>query len=138
MSDPFMTINDQHFRISQRPSENYRAKSRAYVFGPGDGDDINSQVILGPMATLVGAPSIYTKRGEFPTLDKAWDALNAEIVARKRVVLNAALGEKALGALYSRTAGCRCGCSPGFILASRNGQDYFISEVKVSETKEVA
>lgn len=133
----FFEVDGVRYKAEARPDPDARfgARARAFVFGPGD--DVDAQEILAPLAKLVGASSIHTKRGDYPALDKAWDIVNGEIVARKRKVLDAALrafhasaGER--GARFSRRAGCSCGCSPGFILdgiASRR-MDLFVSVVK--------
>lgn len=110
------------FRISVRREREWRErnkKPRAFVWGPGD--DFDADAAVGPAAERVAAPTIYTNRGTFPTVDKAWDAFNATIVAAKRAALFAGLreiveGAEEVKAKYSRKAGCSCGCSPGFVL----------------------
>lgn len=102
-------------------------KPRAFIWNVETG--IDAGTVLRPIAEAVGAQSIYTARGEFPALDKAWDAYNASIVLLKRSILDEALA--ALSSThpqaaswqasskeikFSRKAGCRCGCSPGFVL----------------------
>jgi len=97
--------------------ENNTTRSLAYVWGPGD--DRNPSEEFAELAESVGAESVYTLRGEYPELDKAFDKMNREIVAEKRKVLRAvlkALGEEDVKDSFSRKAGCKCGCSPGFIL----------------------
>lgn len=37
------------------------------------------------------------------------------------------------GLRFSRTAGCRCGCSPGFIAKAHRGQDIYITLVALPE-----
>jgi len=95
---------------------------------------------------------INTRRGEFPTIDKAWNALNRQIVREEKAVLEAGLeaskevlDERSLDQevldynpieaypkvqTFHRKAGCGCGCSPGFILHNMNGYEIFINEVK--------
>lgn len=72
-----------------------------------------------------------------PRLNKAWKAHNREEVSLMSDLLDAALEVLNLHITYrfSRTAGCKCGCSPGFILNTEFGcglpewVDVFISEV---------
>lgn len=73
-----------------------------------------------------GVDHPYTRRGEFPNIDKAFDRMNREIVTHKRRVLVAFLTQLGLDPAafdlkFSRKAGCRCGCSPGFIAAPKDG-----------------
>ena len=117
-------------------------KPRASVW-EADGSVPEAEVVLGPVAKALGAPTIHTVRGAFPALDKAWDAYNKSVVEVKRAVLFGAL--KALAPVnpqaayfrenmdqikFSRKAGCRCGCSPGFVLpglASHQDIDLFVN-----------
>lgn len=85
------------------------------------GADESSEVGLERVAKECGSDTIYTQRGKFPKLDKAWDAYNRGVVAEQRKVLIAAI--EALGVnpatlllKFSRKAGCSCGCSPGFVV----------------------
>lgn len=48
--------------------------------------------------------------------------------AARRALMNQELGELALGAKFSRTAGCSCGCSPGFVLQTEVGREFFVTE----------
>jgi hypothetical protein len=111
-----------------------RKKTRAHVWGPGD--DRCPTVEFRFLAEHIGAPSVYTKKGEFPALDKAFRVMNKEIVAAKREVLDAAI--KALEVpwygepKFSRKAGCPCGCSPGFIIDESYGKTVYISEAKAT------
>lgn len=110
-------------------------KARVYVHGPGDG--AHASEVLAPFAALVGAKSVYTKRGEHPALDKAWDALNGWIVEQKEQALYAAMSqlvepveELIEGSKFSRKAGCSCGCSPGFVVEGLPpNRDVWVEEV---------
>ena len=115
--------------------ERRRDKGRAYVWGGDDVSEDNLEVV----AKEVGAPHIYTSRGDYPELDRAWDKFNREIIRNKAAILRA--GVMALGlqsdvadkAKFSRKAGCACGCSPGFILQMRG--DIYIEGVKPPKEK---
>lgn len=87
----------------------------------------------------IGAADIHTKRGAFPAVDKAWDKHNREIVRRKSIVfregLKAVLKEKHndVKFRFSRTAGCSCGCSPGFIVEGVDARiTFYVQEPKVA------
>ncbi len=114
----------------------YHAKARAHIWGPGD--DRNPSVEFQALADHIGAPSVYTKKGEWPPLDKAFNKMNREIVEAKRKLLDKAL--KALDISiekkpsFSRKAGCSCGCSPGFILDTYR-HDLYVSEIKEEDNK---
>jgi hypothetical protein len=117
-------------------SERRYAKAKGFCWGPGDDREPSKEFRF--LAEHIGAPSVYTSRGDFPALDKAFDKMNREIVAAKREVFEAAL--KALGfefakgqVKFSRKAGCSCGCSPGFILDVPGilwGETVFVNPVK--------
>jgi hypothetical protein len=137
-----ISINGSDFNVRVARDTDWKArnnKMRAYVWGPGDELD---ETNLERVAKQVGAPNIYTKRGDYPLLDKAWDAHNKMIVAAKRsaleVVLNAIKADTdKLKIKFSRKAGCSCGCSPGFIIEGEapRGTDMFIERKKVGSEK---
>jgi hypothetical protein len=104
-------------------------KTRAYV----DSAEPNSDEPMRKLAEELGLKSPYTTRGESIPMDKAWDKFNREIVAKKKVILRNGLAALDLGSprlLFSRKAGCSCGCSPGFIIASPRNTDVYISPLK--------
>ena len=121
-------------------SSRQRTKPKGYCWGPGD--DRNPSVEFRFLAEYVGAPSVYTSRGEYPALDKAFDKMNREIVAAKTEVFKTALlalgmdeaSVEAKGAVkFSRKAGCSCGCSPGFLLNVGDvltGETVYVEEKK--------
>jgi hypothetical protein len=58
--------------------------------------------------------TLYTSRGEYPQVDKAWDEHNKAYVAGVRSLLAQVediVGSKKMK--FSKKAGCSCGCSPG-------------------------
>lgn len=118
-------VNGTVYTVSKKASERRDVKSRVYIFSHG-ADDLSTANIEA-LAKRLGAPSMHTKRGEYPALDKAWDRHNRSIIEAQRRVLEAGFGALADDAKFSRRAGCGCGCSPGFILATDRGLDYFIN-----------
>lgn len=129
-------FGDVTYEAELRRRNDWRArprKTRAYVFGPGD--DRNPSKEFRFLAEHIGAPSVYTRRGEWPALDKAFDVMNREIVAAKREVLDAVLEKMDLGVekiQFSKKAGCSCGCSPGFIIDGPWNQELYISREKAA------
>jgi hypothetical protein len=106
-------------------------KPRVYVSLPEG--MLPSDSALDALASKLGATSKYTRRGEFPELDKAWDAHNRAIIKAERDVLMPLLkGTQFEGkASFSRKAGCSCGCSPGFILENgRRGFQLWVEKLK--------
>ena len=75
-------------------------KTRIYVWAA----DIEAEIGVHPE---------YSIRGENADLDKAWRAYNKKEVEALKKHLVAALGEQSVR--FSKTAGCSCGCSAGFI-----------------------
>lgn len=74
---------------------------------------------LDRLAAGLGALSKYTKRGDFPALDKAWDAHNKHLIRLQRAVLTdyfAIAADTQPEMRFSRKAGCSCGCSPGWLV----------------------
>lgn len=66
-----------------------------------------------------GKPHVYTTRGQFPEVDKAWDRANRDYARMAREVASQALAGVGLRLpermKYSRRAGCTCPCSPGIV-----------------------
>lgn len=93
-----------------------RKKARVYVFGEVEVDFAE--------AYEMQKANDYAPRGTNPVEDKLFNKLNRQVIANKREVLEAAmeavyeLGEVLVDAKFnfSRTAGCSCPCSPGFIV----------------------
>lgn len=69
----------------------------------------------------------YGIRGEDPAMDKAWDRHNRQVIKNQRAVIEEVVAHEEFDKLpevvkevlvnkltFSRYAGCRCGCSPGF------------------------
>jgi len=123
---------DRDYEISIQHDNEKPAKMRAYVYDKrGEPDD----GALAELASRRGHKSIYTKRGLDKIMDQAWDAHNALIVANKEALLRAGLyavgAPSGVKAKFSRTAGCRCGCSPGFVVSEWGfGFNLWIEEVK--------
>ena len=91
----------------------------AYVFGEGPFVEVRQPRVSDfPHLAL---ESIYTRRGDYPAVDRAFDAYNKSIVKAKREMLNSVLpllcdAPEELKITFSRKAGCSCGCSPGFLI----------------------
>jgi len=93
-------------------------RARAHVWC--DADEYSDDLIH-EYAKEKGLQNAYTTRGEHKDIDKMWAALNKRIVSRKRHVLEETLVALKLDIppediAWSRTAGCGCGCSPGFLI----------------------
>lgn len=131
------------FEVQMNDTKDYK-KSRAYVSGADEHLDAEKE--LAPLAKSLGAPHIYTHRGDFPELDKAWDAFNKKVVEAQRAVLVSALAAlnresghdlflRDTKLSFSKHAGCRvCPCSPGFIITGGPlYSEIFVSLVKKTE-----
>ncbi len=118
-------------------SNAYYAKTRAYVWDAGERRNPTKE--FKALADYIGAPSVYTVKGEWPALDKAFNKMNREIVAAKREVLVAALAALEITDLgkasFSKNAGCQCGCSPGFIFSESIAKDLFIEKAGKAKSK---
>ena len=132
MGDKTYSVDVQYSTTTDPYSK--RRLGRAFVHGPGDSLPMDA---VKSAASIVGAPDPYTIRGEYPDLDRAWDAYNKTIVALKRGVLNgalSALGWDEIKATFAKTAGCPCGCSPGFVLKGpkelTDNATLYVKEVK--------
>jgi hypothetical protein len=89
--------------ISVAPLERKVQRVRVYVAGAGVPD-----LPLPP----------YTRKGEQPEVDAAWRKYNQAEIKLERAVIDDVRKRYGLdlGKLsFSRTAGCSCKCSPGFI-----------------------
>lgn len=78
----------------------------------------------------VPGPSV---RGDGSDADQAWRRYNREEIRLMREVVEEAfaadpeLAEQLGKVVFSKKAGCSCGCSPGFIAEGRDNQDVWIS-----------
>lgn len=112
----------------------YGKKRSGVAFVSGADEHLDSAEAIQPAAAAVAAPTIYTRRGVFPTVDRAWDEFNRQVVAAQRAVLDdglRALGHRPeeMGIQFSRTAGCSCPCSPGFVLRRMPFASLYIERV---------
>jgi len=107
-----------HFHWGVHDRKTINRKTRLFWTDKWDGSMLSEETVLGERPKV-------TRRGEFPDVDKAWDAYNKQ---HKRIVrdaivatLNEMVGHryevKSSDVRYSRKAGCTCPCSPGFILS---------------------
>lgn len=122
------------FRRDQQAGIKFGRQSwKAFIWGVPEPDD--KELIR--VAKEQGAPTVHTQRGQYPVLDKAWRKYNKEEVAGERVYLAAALlalgiDESACSISFSRTAGCHCGCSPGFIIKVTDGSHQYPADIFVN------
>ena len=96
-------------------------KPRIYVWGEDEAVPSFAE-IMGLAHSRNALP-----RGTDPEVDAAFDKHNRSVIRNKRLVLTEAkdafpelrrkLAAKSL--LFSRKAGCGCGCSPGFVVGGR-------------------
>ena len=120
------TVDGTKYKISW----NYNGKStKSKVFVDCKDLAPEFEEALESVAKEVGASTVYTKTGDFPKLDKAWKVFNREEVKVHREALE---GAKAKGfvkyskAIFSKKAGCGCGCSPGFTITGDEGRNFHI------------
>lgn len=92
--------------ISER--DRRRSNGVAYLWG-----------VPGPAETHGMVQPPHSIKGDDAANDAAWRKFNAQEIANQRAFLMRALdlaGFKPTRVVWSRKAGCGCGCSPGFIL----------------------
>ena len=141
MTDHSFTLGDKTYRVTVKRGDGRAKKARLYVHELTAGKGTPYDEELQALADRLGAPSIYTTRGTYPTLDAMWDEANKWVVLDNRRVAVRALFE--LGCVdefaehapndvikFSRNAGCACGCSPGFILQTIYDRDIFVTELE--------
>ncbi|AYN55918.1 hypothetical protein PBI_COLTRANE_47 [Microbacterium phage Coltrane] len=97
-------------------------KTRIYVGGEESVDFTEAYALQKANAEAYGSP--FYGKGEFPAEDKLFASLNRQVVKNQKAVVEelrmtseelddilAAAGKLT----FSRTAGCGCGCSSGFV-----------------------
>ena len=109
-------FNVRVFRDPEGPGK--RKSGRAFVHNRCD--SLNVSDVLDGFRVALGLSTVFTTRGEYPAMDKAFDAFNTLVMREKEDDLKIALAHAQLGdniqPKFSRFAGCSCGCSPGFML----------------------
>jgi hypothetical protein len=107
-------------RIDVRPAEDREKLTRIFV-STTDSVELDFAGTNGHLE--------YTSRGEDVEMDKAWDKYNGDLIAGMRDILLEIFEVDRSDLKFSRTAGCTCGCSQGFIAkrgSLRVGQEVFI------------
>lgn len=139
-------LDGRKYEIELRYPESDRRRStsnRSIAFVWEEIVDQIDDSMLQKAADVAGAETIYTKMGDFPLVDEAFKIHNAVIIAVKHRLLFRALLEcvgaetmKGVTLTFSRKAGCKCGCSPGFIVRGLPlSLEIFVQRLK--EKKEV-
>lgn len=100
--------------VSIRP-EPYGSKQKhtiLYISNPFDPEELK-------YSGITKRPE-YTRRGDFPEIDKEWKVYNkAELQTQKKIIAKAVQdglidSKLAIELKFSKKAGCACGCSPGW------------------------
>lgn len=127
-----------------------------HTYGPGKGPCKKVRVYAPYVEPEMEMP-VFGIKGQDAENDKAWHAYNREEVRLMKTELNRALVEARAaaelgdegawaaflaamdsGVKFSKTAGCSCGCSKGFVANTMVRVDgYFLDQISVSH-KEVA
>lgn len=110
----------------------------AHVFGVPDPEEISYCGIT--------AQPRYSLKGEDKANDKAWRIYNRAEVSLQRMVIERLVLEGVIPAFFSkftfsRTAGCSCGCSPGWKgnpLGGYQGGTLYVTVERPSEMKRQA
>ena len=115
---------DRMVNVTVRRIDDDRKRSHGRAHVSNWSDKLSGSDVLTPFAKALGLDNPYTRRGDHPAMDKAWDAFNSIIIDSKTADLKIVLSKvaeqlpmyKDAQLQFSRKAGCPCGCSPGFIL----------------------
>lgn len=77
----------------------------------------------------------YSTKGEDPENDRAWRRYNRAELQLDREIAGKlyALSGGTFDGWFSRTAGCSCQCSPGFVLRNDKGRTFWV-DVKLPKT----
>jgi len=94
-------------------------RTRIFVSTPDEFDDLATARYPHPVKEMFPAlalESVYTSRGDYPEVDKAWDQFNRAYTKGQSLVLAAIAHLTGVDEFrFDRRAGCTCPCSPGFI-----------------------
>jgi len=125
--DWVVTIRDDSKSYS-KPRFNYKKGcyvqplTRIFVSTPDEFDDFATAAHPHPVKEMFPAlalESVYTSRGDYPEVDKAWDQFNRAFVKGQSMVLAAVAHLTGVDEVrFDKRAGCTCPCSPGFIAKS--------------------
>lgn len=118
-----------------RNGSKWRVNTQAFI-NVADAHEISTEP-LETIADINGFDTIHTVKGQCPELDAAWRKHNRNEVANMRAILDGAfeaLGVSFNEVKFSKTAACRCGCSPCFVIKSNEfdaNATLFINPVKI-------
>lgn len=101
------------YEHAKSPWGRQQSKARAYTHVVEEIDFSEVEAIAMKLGT-----GVYSSKGEYPELDKAWRKFNKAEAAQMKEILEAALpllGLQETKFKFSTKAGCACGCSPGFV-----------------------
>jgi hypothetical protein len=117
--------------------EHYSSKQKhttLYISNPFDPEDLR-------YSGITKRPE-YTRKGEFPEIDKEWRRYNkAELQIEKKIIAKAVQdglldAELAKELKWSRKAGCSCGCSPGWKSRDYRRQSIWLTVISPSKEQE--
>jgi hypothetical protein len=110
--------------------------TRVFVSTSEEFDDFATAAHPHPMPDmfpLLALESVYTSRGDYPEVDKAWDQFNRAFVKGQSLALSAIAHLTGVDEFrFDKRAGCTCPCSPGFIAKSgkRSRGTYIFVNIK--------
>lgn len=120
-----------------RQAERSATKTRVYV--SLDAAATGQRAVDGLLPRDDAGKIRYTVRGDFPDVDLAFDRSNRYQSRVWREVAEAtfAVWDAPFAGSFSRSAGCTCTCSPGFVLRDSRGLDVWLMARVVAATPAV-
>lgn len=128
-------VNDEvcvlNYKVAREPFGSRQKHTIVYINNPFTPEDLG-----------LGDGPEYSPKGENPELDKAWRKYNKAKVNIQKQLINHAVchgmieENLAKELKWSRTAGCTCGCSPGWISKDYRRQSIWLELVSPSKEEE--